>query len=169
MSTGGLDQGRRPRIHGTPLGALVVGLAAGGLLAINSAALGGTPKKMKARAAHALKASDTAHLRFISASGSLLHEVGQAQGTIPGNMKVRFSLGTTMAGSFVIYTKGGSISGHGEATPHGSGVIESFSGSLVATGGTGRYKHAHGHASLYGTFNRNTYALVVQTAGTLSY
>jgi hypothetical protein len=74
-----------------------------------------------------------------------------------------------MRGSFTIYTRQGSISGHGEATPHGEGSIESFSGSLVATTGTGRYKHAHGHAKLYGTFNRKNYALVVQTVGTLSY
>lgn len=122
-----------------------------------------------AHAAHTLKASDTAHLRYVSVSGSLLFEEGQATGTIPGNMRVHFNLAATLTGSFTIYTRGGSIRGRGSATPHGSGVYESFAGWLLVTGGTGRYAHAHGRSGLYGTFNRNTYALTVQTTGTLSY
>jgi hypothetical protein len=122
-----------------------------------------------ALAAQALKASDTAHLRYLSASGSLLFEEGQASGTLPGSMRVHFSVGATFSGSFTIYTRAGSITGRGGATPHGSGVYESFAGSLTVTGGSGRYAHAHGRAQLYGTFNRNTYALLVQTVGTLHY
>jgi hypothetical protein len=84
-------------------------------------------------------------------------------------MRVRFNVGATFTGSFTIYTHAGTIKGHGSATPHGSGAYESFAGSLIATGGTGRYAHAHGRAGLYGTFNRNNYALLVQTRGTLLY
>lgn len=123
----------------------------------------------RALAAHTLKATDTAHLRYISASGSLLIEEGRASGTLPGDMKVHFDVGTTFSGSFTIYAKDGSISGHGSAVPHGSGVYESFSGSLDVTGGSGRYEHAHGQARLYGTFDRNSYALLVQTVGMLHY
>jgi hypothetical protein len=171
QSAGGRETaGPRPcAVRGTRCRCAALALAAICAGAPAAPALARSTARRRAHAAHALKASDTAHLHFVSASGSLLHEVGTATGTIPGSMKVRFSLGTTMKGSFTIYTKAGSISGHGEATPHGSGVIESFSGSIVVTAGTGRYKHAHGHANLYGTFNRNSYALVVQTAGTLSY
>jgi len=122
-----------------------------------------------AHAAHALRATDTAHLHYVSASGSLLYEEGGATGTLPGSMRVNLNVGATLSGSFTIYTRGGSIKGHGEATPHGSGVYESFAGSLTATGGSGRYAHAHGRASLYGTFNRDTYALTIQTTGTLAY
>src|ERR1700691_5273404 len=122
-----------------------------------------------ALAAHALKATDTAHLRYISASGSLLIEEGKATGTLPGNMKVHFDVGATFSGSFTIYAKSGSISGHGSAVPHGSGIYESFAGSLTVTGGSGRYAHARGQARLYGTFDRNSYALLVQTVGTLRY
>ena len=122
-----------------------------------------------AHAARAVKATDTASLRYVSASGSLLFEEGKAFGTLPGSMRVHFNVGATLSGSFTIYTRGGSIKGHGEATPHGSGVYESFAGTLLATGGSGRFAHAHGHARLYGTFNRDTYALFVQTTGTLSY
>lgn len=123
----------------------------------------------RARAAGALKATDSAHLHYISASGALLYEEGAAAGTLPGSMRVHFSVGATLSGSFTIYTRGGTIKGHGSATPHGSGVYESFAGSLVVAGGSGRYVHARGRAGLYGTFNRNNYALVVQTVGTLHY
>lgn len=123
----------------------------------------------RAHAARALKATDTAHLRYVSASGSLLFEEGKASGTLPGSMRVRFSIGATMRGSFTIYARGGSISGHGSATPHGAGVYESFAGSLTVTRGSGIFARAHGQARLYGTFNRNSYALLVQTVGTLHY
>lgn len=123
----------------------------------------------RARAARTLRASDTAHLHYVSASGSLLYEQGGASGTLPGSMRVHLNVGATFTGSFTIYTRGGTIDGHGRATPHGSGVYESFAGSLVVSGGSGRYAHAHGRAGLYGTFNRNSYALLVQTTGTLLY
>jgi hypothetical protein len=122
-----------------------------------------------AHAARTVKATDKASLHYISASGSLLFEVGPASGTLPGSIHVNFEVGATLSGSFTIYTKHGTIKGHGEATPHGAGVYESFAGVLIATGGSGRYAHAHGRAGLYGTFDRNTYALTVQTTGTLSY
>lgn len=122
-----------------------------------------------AHAARALKASDTAHLRYTAASGSVLIEQGRASGTLPGTMHVRFSIGATFTGSFRIYAAGGTISGHGAATPKGAGTYESFSGSLRVTGGSGRYRRAHGRARLYGVFDRNNYALVVQTVGTLYY
>ncbi len=122
-----------------------------------------------AHAARALKATDTARLSYISASGSTLYETGRVRGTLPGSMRVHMVISATFSGSFTIYASGGSISGRGSATPKGSGVYESFSGSLHVTGGSGRFRHATGTASLYGTFNRNNYALVIQTLGTLRY
>ncbi len=124
---------------------------------------------VRAHAAHVLKATDTAHLHYISASGSLLFDEGKATGTLPGSMRVHLNLGTTFTGSFTIYASGGSIEGHGSATPHGSGTYESFSGTLTVTGGTGRYVHAHGRGGLYGTFDRENYALVIKTTGSLTY
>jgi hypothetical protein len=119
--------------------------------------------------ARTLKATDMAHLRYVSASGSLLLEEGTATGTLPGKMRASVNVGATISGNFTFYLRGGTIKGHGEATPHGSGVYESFKGSVTVKGGTGRYAHAHGHTGLYGTFNRENYALVIQTTGTLSY
>jgi hypothetical protein len=124
----------------------------------------------RAHAAHSMSATDTAHLHYIPpAHGSTLYEEGLASGTLPGRMRARFNIGATVTATFTIYTQNGTINGRGSATPHGSGTYESFAGSIQVTGGTGRYQHAHGHAGLYGTFNRRTYGLVVQTTGRLSY
>ena len=120
-------------------------------------------------AARTLKATDTAHLRYVSAAGSLLSEEGSASGTLPGKMRASVNVGASITGNFTIYTKGGTIKGRGTATPHGSGSVESFAGSVTVIGGTGRFAHARGKTGLYGTFNRNTYALTIQTTGTLSY
>jgi hypothetical protein len=128
-----------------------------------------TTRAARAHAARVLKASDTAHLHYISASGSRLLEEGRATGALPGNMRVHLELGTTFTGTFTIYASGGSIQGHGSATPHGEGTYESFSGTLTVTGGSGRYAHAHGRGGLYGTFDRESYALVIKTTGSLAY
>ncbi|HEY7893058.1 MAG TPA: hypothetical protein VIC05_12690 [Solirubrobacteraceae bacterium] len=145
-----------------------LGLAAVATGAVTSAYGAGSGPVARS-AARTLKATDTAHLHYIHTSGSMLYETGSASGTLPGRMRADVNVGATISGTFTIYIRGGTIRGHGSATPHGSGVYESFAGSLVATGGTGRYRHAHGRAQLYGTFNRNNYSLVIQTAGTLLY
>jgi hypothetical protein len=122
-----------------------------------------------AHAAHTLNATDNAHLHMVRASGSLLYEEGSASGGMPGHMKANMNIGATFTSTFTIYTSSGTIKGHGTATPQGSGRYESFRGSIVVTGGSGRYAHAHGNAGLYGTFDRKTYAFVIQTTGKLSY
>lgn len=120
-------------------------------------------------AAAQLRAKDTAKLHYVGAVGEQVYETGSASGTLPGSMHVHMVFASTFSGSFTIYTRGGAIYGHGRAKPHGGGVYESFAGTLVVTGGTGRYRHAHGTAGLYGVFNRNNYSLLVQTAGTLRF
>jgi hypothetical protein len=129
-------------------------------------AVSGPPE---AHLARTLKATDTAHLRYVSASGSELLEEGKAVGTLPGKMRASVNVGANISGNFTIYTKVGTIKGRGEATPHGSGEYESFAGTVTVKGGTGRFAHAHGETKLYGTFDRGNYALVIQTTGTLSY
>jgi hypothetical protein len=128
-----------------------------------------TKHNRSAHTARTLNVTDTAHLRYISHSGSLLYEEGATSGTLPGSMRAHCNIGATVTANFTIYTHGGTITGHGTATPHGSGINESFAGSFLVTGGTGQYAHAHGHAGLSGTFDRRTYALTVQTTGRLSY
>jgi hypothetical protein len=126
---------------------------------------------VSAHTARALKATDKAYLSYIKHRSTSTHlfEEGKAYGTLPGSMRAYLSLGPPFAGSFTIYTNGGTINGHGTAAPNGGGLYESFAGTLTVTGGTGRYTHAHGHAGLYGTFDRRSYSLTVQTTGSLSY
>jgi hypothetical protein len=128
-------------------------------------------RALSAHTARTMSTTDEAHLHYLRSrsSGSRLFEEGTAHGTLPGSVHAECDLGTTFTASVTIYTSAGTIRGHGSATPHASGIYESFSGTLTITGGTGRYAHAHGHAGLYGLFNRRTYALTVQTTGSLSY
>lgn len=123
------------------------------------------------RSARSINATDTAHLHYVAArsEGSALFEEGTAVGALAGTMRAHLKVEATFSGTFVLYARGGVIKGHGAAKPSGSGRYESFSGTLVVTGGTGRFAHAHGQAGLYGVFDRNTYKLTVQTTGRLSY
>jgi hypothetical protein len=122
-----------------------------------------------AHAARSMRATDEAHLRYVRRRGSRLFEEGTAHGTLPGSVHAECNLGATFTASVTIHTSAGTIRGHGTATPHASGIYESFSGTLTITGGTARYAHVHGRAGLYGVFNRRTYAITVQTTGSLSY
>jgi hypothetical protein len=161
------DQLRRARVAARCTAVLAGSLVAVAQIGPASAYAGGAVAG--ARAARVINATDTARLRYVSASGSLLFDEGKATGALPGSMRVHMNLGATFTGSFTIYTSGGSIKGHGSATPHGSGAYESFAGTLTVTGGTGRYARARGQGNLYGTFNRSNYALVIKTTGSLTY
>lgn len=124
-----------------------------------------------AHAAHSLKTADTARLTYNEehSQGSWLYEEGSALGTFPGSMRANCNITAVLTATFTIYVHGGSISGHAHAAVHGSGLYQSFGGYLEATGGTGKYAHAHGRGGFYGVLNRNTYNMTVQTTGTLSY
>ena len=123
-----------------------------------------------AQAARTLNVADEAHLRLTGTQGEVLLEEGPAKGALPGTVKVRFAVGATVSGSFTIYPRGGgSISGHGTARLHSTGTNASFGGTMSVSHGTGRYTHAHGHGGFYGTVNRRTNALVIQTTGRLTY
>lgn len=124
-----------------------------------------------ARSSRTLNASDTAHLKYNPkySEGATLIEEGSATGSLPGKMRARLKIEGTFSGTFTLATSGGTLKGHGIAKPSGSGRYESFRGSLVVTGGTGRYAHAHGTAGLYGVFDRVKYQVTVQTTGRISY
>jgi hypothetical protein len=123
-----------------------------------------------ARPARTLNVADEARLHLTSTQGEVLLEEGPAKGALPGTVKVRFAVGATISGSFTIYPHGGgSISGHGTARLHSTGTYASFGGTMSVSHGTGRYTHAHGNGGFYGTVNRHTNALIIQTTGRLSY
>jgi hypothetical protein len=122
-----------------------------------------------ARAAHTLNGTATANLHLVKAEGSQLFEEGPVSGTLAGSASAALTTGAVFTASFTIHTHSGSITGHGRATPHGSGRYQSFSGSFLATSGSGRYAHVSGRAGLYGVFDRRTDSVVIQTTGTLTY
>lgn len=123
-----------------------------------------------AHTARIIHATDEAKLVYNRhrSTGSHLFEEGTAHGTLPGSVRAECNVGATFVANVTIYTSVGTIRGNGTATPHASGIYESFSGTLTITGGTGHYTHAHGHAGLYGVFNRRTYNITVQTTGSFS-
>lgn len=123
----------------------------------------------RARAAHTISGNDNATLHFVRARGSTLYEEGQATGSIPGHVKATLRVEATFSGTFTISTNNGSFTGRGTAKPHGAGAVESFSGTFVITGGTGRFAHAHGHGMLYGTFKHKNYEVILQPRGTIQY
>jgi hypothetical protein len=118
-----------------------------------------------------LNARDTAHLHNIPAlsEGSTVTEEGTAVGGLPGKLHAHLKVESTISGTFLFYTRGGTIKGRGVATPSGAGRYQSFRGTMVVSGGTRQFSHARGQASLYGVFDRQTYALTIQTVGHLSY
>lgn len=124
-----------------------------------------------ARTSKTLNATDTAHLKYNAklSEGATLIEEGSATGSLPGKMHARLKVEGTFSGTFVLSTNGGTLKGRGLAKPSGSGRYESFRGSLVVTGGTGRFAHAHGTAGLFGVFDRVKYQVTVQTTGSISY
>jgi hypothetical protein len=160
----------RPRQARRWLGALCASALAASLLtgmSISAQAAG-----PDARAAHSLTVKDEAKLRFVKSSGSTLSDEGPATGTIPGKVKIVFTYtgSPTVGSQLTIYGSSGSI------RVRASGKLSSptnpkpsFKGGLTITGGSGRYSHAHGSGTLYGVFNRRTYAMVVQAQGTIHY
>jgi hypothetical protein len=126
----------------------------------------------RASAAHSLSVKDEGYLRLVKSSGSLLIDEGPVHGTIPGKVKVRFIYNgdPAVTAQLTIYGHAGSllVLARGRlsspTSPH-----PSFNGTLTITGGTGRYRHAHGSGRLYGVFYRRTYAMTVQTVGTVRY
>jgi hypothetical protein len=122
-----------------------------------------------AHTAGSINGTATAHLHLVKPNGSQLDEEGPVTGALPGSMSAVVYTGKVLTGNFTIHTHGGSIYGTGRAAAHGTGRYQSFSGTLTITGGSSRYSHAHGHAGLSGTFDRRTYALLIQTTGRFSY
>jgi hypothetical protein len=142
-------------------------------LAVSQAAGLATPASLArdrvAHTANAITGTATAHLHLVKAEGSLLIEEGTVSGAFVGSVHGKLYTGATFTANFTIRTQAGSISGRGRATPHGSGRYQSFAGTFVASGGTGRYAHISGHAGLSGVFDRRTDDVTIQTSGTLSY
>jgi hypothetical protein len=160
----GIGRAHAPRALVFAAAAAAAAMPAGGAA---RAGVGG--REAAAHAARTISGTDTARLHLVHQNEMRLYEEGPAEGALPGRMHAVLTVGSLFAGTCTIYTSAGSITGHGVATPHGTGRYQSFRGSLYITRGTGRFRHIRGRTGLYGTFDRRTFALVVQTTGRLSY
>ncbi len=121
------------------------------------------------RTAGSLNATTAGHLHLVRAEGSQLFEEGPVSGAVVGSMRAALNTGAIFSGTFTTRTSAGSIDGRGQATPHGSGRYQSFSGTFVVIGGSGRYAHIRGHGGLYGVFDRRSDSVLIQTTGKLSF
>lgn len=153
----------------TALGLACATLAIGVCAAGVGAASATTPT---ASVASSVSVKDEGYLRLVKSSGSLLIDEGPAHGTIPGTVKIHFVYNgdPTVSAQITIYGHAGSI--QAQATGRLSSPTSSspsFEGTLTIDGGSGRYAHAHGSGQLYGVFYRRSYAMTVQTRGTLRY
>jgi hypothetical protein len=144
-------------------------IIAASALPISTLAASAAARDPAAHAARALNGNATAHLHLVKAEGSQLIEEGPVSGALAGSARAALHTGAIFTASFTIRTHEGAITGHGQATPHGSGRYQSFAGSFIATSGSGRYTHIKGHAGLYGVFDRRSDSVLIQTTGTLSY
>jgi hypothetical protein len=156
------------RDHPAAVAALAI-LIAGGAALTSAAQSSAARHQARAHAVRSLNGTATAHLHLVKPDGTQLLEEGPVTGALPGSMRAVVDTGSVFTGSFTIHTHGGAIEGSGRATPHGVGRYQSFRGTITLTGGTGRYSHVNGRAGLYGTFDRRTYAVVIQTTGRFSY
>jgi len=125
-----------------------------------------------ARVAGAVSVKDEGYLRLVKSSGSLLIDEGSAHGTIPGKVRIRFVYdgNPAVTAQITIYGRAGSIQARASgrlSSP--TSPSPSFKGTLTISGGSGRYVRAHGGGTLYGVFYRRSYAMTVQTEGTLRY
>jgi hypothetical protein len=127
---------------------------------------------IRARGAATQTVKDEGNLRFVKSLGSTLIDEGHASGTMPGNVRIRFTYdgNPNVSAQITIYGH------HGALQVRATGRLSSptnpnpsFSGTLTITGGSGRYSHAHGSGKLYGVFHRRSYGMIVQTQGTVHY
>lgn len=134
-------------------------------------ALGGSGGS-SAAAARALSVRDEGHLSFVRGSGQRIIDEGSVSGTLPGKARAYFSYdgNPAVSAQFEIWGSGWSISGHGSGRMNNpNGPSPSFRGSLMLTGGSGRFAHASGSGELFGVFSRRNYGLIVQTITELRY
>lgn len=151
---------------------LVTSLVAANITTLSWATGAGEAAPPRGHSARSISVRDEGRLRLVKSSGSQLIDEGPATGTIPGTARIVFVYNgnPTVSARITINGRGGSIEAHGTGRlSNPSSSSPSFKGALTITAGGGRYARAHGSGQLYGVFYRRSYAITVQTRGTLDY
>lgn len=130
------------------------------------------PCPRSARASRTVSLNETGHLHLTSRHNFTLNEQGSASGTVKGTIYVHLTAvsSSRVTAEVNIYTRGGSLSGHGEGSFHRSATTAGFSGSISFGRGTGSYAHVHGTGlSFSGTIAESHHdAIVVHVSGRMS-
>ena len=154
--------GHEPMRH--RIAASIVGLVLGALLCLGIAGAGPA-------AARTIDVTQSAELRLVRKSGSVLYERGTASGTLPGSVSARFVVNVLkVTGDVTFYPRaGGSITFRAEGFPKSSGARSRVAGTMAIVGGTGRYANARGGATFNGVVNRRSWAVSVSATGRMRY
>jgi hypothetical protein len=153
----------------------VVGILVAGLVALGStslAARGSIIRSVGQRAATArvTHLSETAQLHLVAHQGTqVLHEEGQASGTLRGRLTVVINIGYTEATvTFTARSSAGTLSGRGVESYYVAGKNGHFSGRMSVTKGTGAYSHAAGSSlQTVGLIKRAHYEVQMTVNGEL--
>jgi hypothetical protein len=128
------------------------------------------PLTHPAVAARSIRLSETAQLHLVAHQGTqVLHEEGQASGTLRGRLIVVINIGYTEATvTFTARSSSGTFSGRGIESYYVSGKNGHFSGRMSVTGGTGAYAHAPGSSlQTTGLIKRGHYEVEMTVNGLL--
>lgn len=113
---------------------------------------------------------ETATLHLVAHQGTqILHEEGQAAGTLRGKLTVVINIAyTTATVTFTARSSEGTLAGRGIESYFVSGKNGHFSGRMNITGGTGAYAHASAsNLQTTGLIKRAHYEVVMTVDGAL--
>jgi hypothetical protein len=128
------------------------------------------PGSVGARDARTVDLVENAQLHLIHEAGSTLNEKGQATGTFNAPVTCQLTLSANhVTAAFVVYPRGGSISGIAHAHFIVKGSTAYYGGTFVITHGSGSYKHASGkNLGISGTINRQNFSMTVKAHGQMN-
>lgn len=154
-----------------------VGVLAAGLVALGCTSMdaGGSIVRgglvgHRAATARVTRLSDRAQLHLVAHQGTqILHEEGQASGTLRGRIVAVITLGYTEATvTFTARSSSGTLSGRGVESYYVSGKNGHFSGRMSVTGGTRAFAHASGSSlQTTGLIRRGHYEMEMTVSGLL--
>jgi hypothetical protein len=155
------------------VGSLAVLGAAAGVASSDAGVVPQTSGFRPAIAARVVSLNLTAALHLVGRPSHVDNATGSVTGTFAGRATARFftSIGSTGGeATFTLYpSSGGSLVGRATTRGRVVGPTAYFKGTATISGGTGRWKRAHGTGvSFNGTFDRQNYHSILIIRGNIS-